>query len=227
MGPSLAHGNAAFRSSFPCPPLARPSAPGVAGRPGVAYNRPMSDADSALPRPRVRHPLVLVLTGPGKGKTTSAFGQVLRAWGRGWRCLVVQFIKAGRPYGEVTAARRLPGVEVHSLGLGFVGAPGGGPDREEHRRAAREALSFCRERTADGSWDLLVMDEVNVALSEGLLAREEMLGFLDDRPAGLTVVLTGRGAPPWLREAADLVSDIRDEKHPFDKGVPAQKGIEY
>jgi len=175
----------------------------------------------------LRHPLVMVITGNGKGKTTSAFGQVLRAVGRGWRCLVVQFVKAEQTYGEVEAARTLAGVEVHSMGLGFLGDHGRKLPLAEHRRAALEALAFSREKTTEGDFDLLVLDEVNFALSQDLLGQKEILAFLRDRHPNLTVILTGRGAPAYLIEAADLVSEVREIKHPYTQGIKAQKGIEF
>jgi len=173
----------------------------------------------------VTTPLIMVITGNGKGKTTSAFGQVLRATGHGFRSLVVQFVKSGFPYGEVTASRHLPGVEVRSMGLGYVDGPHAREiPRSEHREAALEALAYCRERAGDV--DFLVMDEVNFALSKDLITEEEILSFLDERPAGLTVILTGRGAPAYLIDRADLVSEVREVKHPYRKGILAQKGIE-
>jgi cob(I)alamin adenosyltransferase len=175
---------------------------------------------------KIRKPLVLVLTGDGKGKTTSAFGQALRARGHGMRTLIVQFVKAPRKYGEVLAAENIDGIDVHSMGRGFIGEHGGDVPQEEHRSAAREALRFCREKTAGEDYDLLVLDEVNFALSAGLLTQEEILDFLDETAGRLTVILTGRGAPDYLIDRADLVSEIREVKHPYAAGLEAQKGIE-
>ncbi|MHC5081689.1 MAG: cob(I)yrinic acid a,c-diamide adenosyltransferase [Planctomycetota bacterium] len=168
--------------------------------------------------------LVMVFTGDGKGKTTAAFGAALRALGAGWKVHVVQFVKSPRPYGEVVAAERLiPDLTVVSAGIGFV-REGKGPSPEEHRAAALEALALCREaRDAQ----LLILDEVNFALSKGLLGTEEVLTFIEKRPAGQTVILTGRGAPEAIVQRADLVTEMVEVKHPFAKGVQARKGIEH
>jgi cob(I)alamin adenosyltransferase len=168
----------------------------------------------------------MVLTGDGKGKTTSAFGQVLRACGQGLRCLVVQFIKSPKKYGEVTAVKCLQGVEVRTMGIGFVGDHGQRSE-EEHRKAALEALEYCTQRAREGGLDLLVLDEVNFALSTGLILEREILGFLDGRPEGLTVILTGRGAPGYIVDRADLVTEMEEIKHPYNSGIKAQRGIEF
>ncbi len=173
-------------------------------------------------------PLVIVLTGNGKGKSTSAFGQVLRASGHGMKALVVQFVKSPGEYGEIASLRRIPGAEVHTMGIGFVGGPrGGGPSKEEHRKAALEALGLARERAASGGFDLVVLDEANFALSMGLLERDEVLDFLDGLNGPLAVVLTGRGAPGWLSDRADTVTEMLEVKHHYAAGVKARKGIEF
>jgi len=168
--------------------------------------------------------LVLVYTGDGKGKTTAAFGSALRALGAGWKVRIVQFVKAPMKYSEVVAAEALgPDFTVVSAGRGFV-REDSGPTLEEHRAAAREAMDLCREaRDAQ----LLVMDEINFALSKDLVEENEVLDFLDRRPPGQTVILTGRQAPESIRKRADLVTEMREIKHPYQKGIPARKGIEY
>jgi cob(I)alamin adenosyltransferase len=168
--------------------------------------------------------IVMVFTGEGKGKSTAAFGAALRAVGAGWKVLVVQFVKAPLATGEVVAAARLaPELRVVSAGKGFV-REGTGPSLEEHARAARDALDLCRNA---GDADLVVLDEVNFALSKGLVGVAEVLRFLDERPPRMTVILTGRGAPKELLERADLVTEMREVKHPFRQGAKARKGIEF
>ncbi len=168
--------------------------------------------------------LIMVFTGAGKGKTTAAFGAALRAVGAGWTVRIVQFVKAPLSYGEVEAARRLaPALEVVSAGRGFI-RDDRGPSPEEHRQAAREALALCREaREAD----LLVMDEVHIALHEHVIDLEDIIAFLDERPPGQTVILTGRNAHPALIEKADLVTEMREIKHPYQQGIKARKGVEF
>ena len=173
---------------------------------------------------RIKNGLVQVYTGDGKGKTTASFGAALRAVGAGWKVHIVQFVKAPLRYGEVTSARRLePDLSVVSAGKGFV-REGMGPSREEHARSAREALSLC-EKASEA--DLLVMDEVNFALAEGLLDIQDVLALLDRRPETQTVILTGRNAPEALVDRADLVTEMREIKHPYHRGIKARKGIEF
>lgn len=172
--------------------------------------------------------LVIVLTGNGKGKSTSAFGQVIRASGHGMKALVVQFVKSPGRYGEIAALKRIPGVEVRTMGLGFIGGPGRkGPSKEEHRKAALEALGFAAEKAESGGFDLVVLDEAVFAVSAGLIEKDEILGFLDGIEGALAVVLTGRGAPGWLADRADTVTEMVEVKHHFAKGVKARKGVEF
>jgi cob(I)alamin adenosyltransferase len=172
-----------------------------------------------------RRGLVLVLTGDGKGKTTSAFGQALRAVGNGMQVAIVQFIKSTREPGEVRAAERLaPDLTVHVVGAGFID-PRHRPT-EADRRSAREGLDLARRLAQDPALDLLVLDEVNCALNLGLLEVSAVLDLLSARHPALHVVLTGRRAPQALVDCADLVTDMRDVKHHYDCGVAAQPGIE-
>ncbi|OGF97769.1 MAG: cob(I)yrinic acid a,c-diamide adenosyltransferase [Candidatus Glassbacteria bacterium RBG_16_58_8] len=172
--------------------------------------------------------MVIVYTGGGKGKTTAALGLALRAWGYGWKTLFVQFIKGTWHYGELEAARRLhPSVEIRPMGVGFVHIMGDQLPLEEHREAARKALSAVREEIASERWDIIVLDEINVAISERLLTAEEVLEVVSSRPAWMSLVLTGRNAPGPLVEAADLVTEMREVKHPFRQGIEAQQGIDY
>jgi cob(I)alamin adenosyltransferase len=169
--------------------------------------------------------LIYIFTGNGKGKTTAAIGQAVRAVGQGWKVLMVQFIKKWIS-GEVSSLKKL-GVEIYPMGLGFVGIMGDTLPRSEHEKAARKALDFVRKKVRDGSYDLLILDEVNVAISLGLLDVEVVLQLLKARPKDLNVILTGRGAPEEFIEIADLVSEVKEVKHPFSKGVSAKKGVEF
>jgi cob(I)alamin adenosyltransferase len=168
---------------------------------------------------------VQVYTGGGKGKTTAALGLALRAAGHGYRTYFGQFLKA-RPSGETKAARRLaPLLTIEKFGRrGFV-RPGRTPDGEDVDRA-RKGLARCLKAMLSGRYRIVVLDEVNVALSLGLLAARDVLALLDRRPADVEVVLTGRGAPPALLGRADLVTEMKPRKHYSDKGVKARAGIE-
>lgn len=173
--------------------------------------------------------MVLLITGDGKGKTTAALGQALRAVGDGKKVLMVQFIKSpALGTGELIAARRLePDFKMVVMGRGFVGILKDMLPREEHAKAAREALEYARQELASGNWNFLILDEVNVAVQLKLISPEDVLRFLDDIPAGIDVMLTGRGAPKELIDRADLVSEVKDIKHPFEKGRRGQRGIEF
>ncbi len=170
---------------------------------------------------------VVVLTGDGKGKTTSALGMAMRACGHGLRVAFLQFLKSGDSYGECVSAKSVPGLEMQALGLGCVGMPGDKLSRSEHAAAAASALSLARTKALAGECDMLVLDEVNVAVSLGLVAVEDVLSLIDRKPARLHIVLTGRNAPSQVTDRADLVTDMRMVKHPYYEGKRPIEGIEY
>ncbi len=169
--------------------------------------------------------LLIVYTGDGKGKTTAALGMVLRAWGRGMRVCVVQFIKSERGrWGEVLAAEKL-GIAWHTLGTGFVWEP----DRDaEARLRSQDAWRLAQAAIGSGEYDLVVLDEFTYPLRFGWVDVNQVLLWLaQERPSDVHVVITGRQAPDALIDQADLVTEMRNIKHPFDAGLAAQKGIEY
>ncbi len=171
---------------------------------------------------------VIVYTGDGKGKTTAAIGMAMRAIGRGWKVLMVQFMKGTWHYAELDTAKRLaPDFEIVPMGVGFYKILDDHHTDEEHRAAALSALQFARAKMESGEYDLLILDEINNAISTGLLPLGEVLKLLDAKPADFSVVLTGRAAPPELIDRADLVTEMREIKHPYQKGILAQKGIDY
>jgi cob(I)alamin adenosyltransferase len=170
--------------------------------------------------------LVLVFTGDGKGKTTAALGLVLRTLGHGERVAVLQFIKGGWEPGEARALARFgDDLHWHALGEGFTWET---QDRERDRQTVQAAWEQSLRYLEDASFQLVVLDEVNVALKLGYLELEALLAGLDRRPPLTHVALTGRGAPPALVERADLVTEMRLLRHPFrEQGVRAQAGIEF
>lgn len=168
---------------------------------------------------------VHVVTGPGKGKTTAAFGLALRAAGHGLRVCIVQFMKSGMTTGEVLAVQRVPNIQVHQYGTGrFVD-----PKKltQGDRRCAKEAMACVRELLEKGSCDVLIMDEVNLASSFGLLDSADVVAMLKSRKPGIEVVLTGRSAPKEFVDYADYVSYVDDRKHPFKEGGQAREGVEW
>lgn len=168
---------------------------------------------------------IYVFTGNGKGKTTAAIGQAVRAVGQGWRVLIVQFIKQIIS-GEVAPLRKL-GVEIYPMGKGFVGIMGDRQPREIHVQAAEKAFEFAEKTVSKGAFDLLILDEINVAVSLGLLDSGKVLKLLKNKPEDLNVILTGRNAPPEFIEIADLVSEVKEIDHPFAKGKTAKRGMEF
>jgi cob(I)alamin adenosyltransferase len=172
--------------------------------------------------------LVIVFTGDGKGKTTAALGVALRAAGHKMFVSIIQFVKNQTPTGEIQAAERLmPEVEIVSLGKGFVNCCGDRMPLDEHRRAAQEALKLARQRMLSGSWDILVLDEVNTAASLGLIDVQDVICLIKEKPRKLHLILTGRNVHPDVIAAADLVTEMRNIKHPYDRGIPACQGIDF
>ncbi len=173
--------------------------------------------------------LIIVHTGNGKGKTTAALGLAVRAWGDGLRVLILQFIKGSWKYGELEALRILGEtngrLEVRRGGRGF--SQRDTEDKAEHRKAAQEAWRKALEEITASRWDLIVLDEINYAVKFGLVEIEQVMDLLDKKPPELHLVLTGRDARPELIERADLVTEMKLIKHPYQKGIKAQKGIEF
>lgn len=171
---------------------------------------------------------MLVITGDGKGKTTSCLGMAVRAVGYGMKVLMVQFIKGSLHYGELDGAKRLaPEFELLPMGKGFVGIRGDALPIEEHMAAAREALALARERMLSGRYDVIILDEVNVAVRLGLLDVKEVLALIAEKPASVHLILSGRNAHEEVIRVAHLVSEVRSVKHPYDQGIEAEKGIDY
>jgi cob(I)alamin adenosyltransferase len=172
--------------------------------------------------------LLSVYTGNGKGKTTAALGLCIRAVGYGHRVAIIQFVKGSWHYGEKDGILRLaPEVSIESLGKGFVGIIDDTLPREEHEKAARATLDHASEVIQANSHQIVILDEVNVALGLQLLALDDVLSVVNKRPAGMHVVCTGRDAPSGLIDAADLVTEMREIKHPFKQGMMAQRGFDF
>ncbi len=169
--------------------------------------------------------LVQVFTGEGKGKTTAALGTVIRALGHGLRVYIVYFMKGDYPYGEHNILSKLPNVTMASFGsLEFVNPASVKP---EEREQARQALTAAREAMLSGSYDLVVLDEVNLAVAWKLVELDEVVRLITDKPQNVELILTGRQADTKLVQLADLVTEMLKIKHPYDSGIMARKGIEY
>lgn len=175
--------------------------------------------------PKLEKGLVEVYTGNGKGKTSAAFGLALRAIGRGFKVYIIQFIKGGFDYGELYMVPNLPNLQLKAFGTGrFVTQK---PPGKEDVELAEEALTLAQETVRNGEYDVVVLDEVNVALDLKLISLEKILELIKNKPKHVELVLTGRCAPKEIIEVADLVTEMMEVKHPFNKGFPARKGIEY
>ena len=173
--------------------------------------------------------MIIVATGDGKGKTTAAVGQAVRALGHGKRVFFAQFIKCdGYPSGEDAILRGFEGkLTFVKGGKGFVGICGDKLPFAEHRAAAEETLAQAGEAVHSGKYDLVILDEVNVAISLKLITPDAMLKFLDTVPATCDVMITGRDADSRVLKKADFVTECVEVKHPFHKKVGARKGVEY
>ncbi|MGB9676045.1 MAG: cob(I)yrinic acid a,c-diamide adenosyltransferase [Candidatus Bathyarchaeales archaeon] len=168
--------------------------------------------------------LVQVYTGNGKGKTTAAFGLALRAIGRGLKVYVIQFIKGGFDYGELYIVDKLPNLTLKAFGRGkfIVDKPS-----SEDIKSAEEALSLAESVVKSGEYDIVILDEINVALKLKLISLERVLELIKNKPKHVELVLTGRYAPNEIIEVADLVTEMKEVKHPYNKGCQARRGIEF
>jgi len=171
--------------------------------------------------------LLIVFTGNGKGKTSAAMGSALRAVGQGMKVLMIQFIKGSWHYGELDAVKAFgENFQIRPMGRGFVKVGTEKPDAEDIR-LVQEAWKAAVEAMHSDRYDMIILDEINYAVHYGMITLDQVLNDLAARPEQLHVICTGRNAQDRLIEAADLVSEIREIKHPFEKGILAQRGIEY
>jgi cob(I)alamin adenosyltransferase len=180
--------------------------------------------ESPRPSRREKPSLVLVNTGHGKGKSSAAFGVMARAWARGWRVAVVQFVKGGKwKTGERKLADHL-GIEWHTLGDGFTWESS---DLDETAAKGRHAWEVAASKLASGDYDMVILDEVTYAMNYGWIDTDEVVAAVSSRSPSTNVVITGRDAPSKLVEIADTVTEMRKIKHAYDQGIGARKGIEY
>ena len=173
--------------------------------------------------------MIIVFTGDGKGKTTATLGQALRSIGDGKKVLMVQFIKGPWKSGEDESAKRLaPDFKLVKIGRGFVGILGDKLPIAEHQQAACEALDYIEQEIASGNWNMIILDEVNVAVSLNLISAARVLNVINNGIDKIEhFILTGRNAALEFIEKADLVTEMKDIKHPFEKGEKAKRGLEF
>jgi len=172
--------------------------------------------------------LVIVYTGNGKGKTTAALGMALRAVGYNHKICMIQFIKGSWPYGEMESIKRLePELELIIVGKGFVGIIDDKSTREDHEKVAKEAVKISKEKIQSGNYNIVILDEVNYAINLGLIDLNDVLDLIKTKPENLNLVLTGNHAKKEIIDVADLVTEMKEIKHPFKSGIKAKKGIDF
>jgi cob(I)alamin adenosyltransferase len=188
----------------------------------------MAETAMTFLEPEHKVGLVVVITGYGKGKTTSALGMVLRAVGNDMKVCLIQFMKGDIHAGEYEALKRLaPDVEHHVTGKGFCGIQGNPYPHSEHRANAQDAIKLAMERMLSGRFDVMICDEINNALKLKLVDLSQVLDLIDARPADMHLVLTGRDAHPEVIYRANTVSEVHEIKHAYREGIEPQKGIDY
>lgn len=172
--------------------------------------------------------MILVFTGNGKGKTTAAIGQAIRALGYGKKISMIQFVKSAKySSGEDAIIIKLKNFELIKGGKGFVGILGDKRQFEEHKKAAQDTLEKAREAVASRAFDMVILDEINVAVTLELVDEEQVLELIEKVPEDMDIIITGRGASVKFVEKADLVTYFQDVKHPFYEGAKHKKGMEY
>ena len=172
--------------------------------------------------------LTIVYTGKGKGKTTAALGIALRATGYKKKICMIQFIKGSWHYGEMDSSKRLePEFEMIAVGKGFVGIIDDKTPKEVHKKIAREAIKISNEKIQSGNYDIVILDEINYAVNLELISVNDVLNIIKSKPAKVDLVLTGNYAKDEIMDVSDLVTEMREIKHPFQQGIKAKKGIDF
>ena len=172
--------------------------------------------------------IIIVYTGKGKGKTTAALGIVLRAVGHGYKVGMIQFIKGEWYYGELTSSKRLePEFELIAAGRGFVGIIDDDHPIEDHQKAAKDAIEVAKQKIASGNYDIMILDEINYAARLNLVSQQDILDIIAAKPEKTSLVLTGNYVSEAIMAAADLVTEMREIKHPYQRGIKAKKGIDF
>ena len=167
----------------------------------------------------------MVFTGNGKGKTTAALGIAIRAMGHGFKICMIQFIKGSWKYGELEAVKRFTDLmDFHVTGRGFTWKS---EDFEKDKKAAREGWRLAKEVMASGKYRIIILDELTYLIKLNMIDEKEVVEAILNKPQDLHIVVTGRDAPVSLIDAADLVTELKAVKHPLEKGIKAQKGIEF
>jgi len=188
----------------------------------------MEDPELNVQLPKERGGLIVVLTGHGKGKTTSALGIALRAAGYDMKTCIIGFMKGDMYSGEIDGIKRLaPNVELHLTGKGFRGIMGDPYPFEDHRANAQDAMKLAKEKMSTGKYDIIILDEINNAIKLNLVDLPQVLALIDEKPLLLHMVLTGRDAYAEIINRAHTVTEMKEIKHAYRQGIKPQKGIDY
>ena len=172
--------------------------------------------------------LTIVYTGKGKGKTTAALGIALRATGYKKKICMIQFIKGSWHYGEMDSSKRLePEFEMVAIGKGFVGIIDDTSEKTDHEKVAKEAIKISNEKIQSGKYDIVILDEINYAVNLNLISLDDVLELIKSKPQKMDLILTGNYAKDEVIEAADLVTEMKEIKHPFQRGIKAKEGIDF
>jgi cob(I)alamin adenosyltransferase len=172
--------------------------------------------------------LIIIYYGNGKGKTTAALGVALRAIGYNHNVCMIQFIKGEWDYGELYSSNKLkPNFELIVTGKGFIGIIDDDHPIEEHVQSSKNALKIAREKISSNKYNTIILDEINYALKLNLITENEVIDLLDSKPAELNIIMTGNYLSDKILEIADLVTEMKEVKHPYKKGIKAKKGIDF
>jgi len=194
----------------------------------IKINEKVSNMEITRLEPSKKKGLIVVITGYGKGKTTTALGIVVRACGHNMRTSIIQFMKGDIYAGEWDGIKKMDcTVELISTGKGFCGIQGNPYPFEEHRENAQDAIELTHQKIESGQWDILILDEINNALHLKLVDLEQVLKIIRKKPPEMHLVLTGRDAHPQVVELADTVSEVLEVKHAYQKDIEPQPGIDY
>lgn len=188
----------------------------------------MEEINLQLFEPKEKVGLIIVITGHGKGKTTSALGIALRAAGHNMKVCIIEFLKGDMYSGEINGIKRLsPDIELHLTGKGFCGIRGDQFSFEEHRANAQDALKLAKEKMFSKNYDILILDEINNALKLKLVDLRQVLELIENKPLLMHLILTGRGAHLDVIKKAHTVTEMKEIKHSYRQGIEPQKGIDY
>ncbi|NCO67794.1 MAG: cob(I)yrinic acid a,c-diamide adenosyltransferase [Nitrospirae bacterium CG_4_10_14_0_8_um_filter_41_23] len=188
----------------------------------------MDEINLKVLEPKEKVGLIIVITGHGKGKTTSALGIALRAIGYNMRVCIIEFMKGDIYSGEIDGIKRLsPNVELHLTGKGFCGIKGNPYPYKEHRANAQDALKLAKEKMLSKKFDILILDEINNALQLKLVDLPQVLELIENKPQLMHLILTGRDAHPEVIKRAHTVTEMKEIKHAYRQGIEPQKGIDY